>query len=44
VAVSESYYPTMGHGHVVMALSLPLRKMAPVLAEATTVLKAWLGR
>ncbi|MET3899923.1 acetyl esterase/lipase [Devosia sp. UYZn731] len=44
VGVSESYYPSMGHGHVVMALSRPLRKMAPVLAEATAFLRARLGR
>jgi acetyl esterase/lipase len=44
VAVSESYYPTMGHGHVVMALSRPLRGMAPVLAEATAFLKARFSR
>jgi acetyl esterase/lipase len=44
VAVSERYYPTMGHGHLVMALSRPLRRMAPVLAEATAFLAARLGR
>jgi len=43
VAVSERYYPKLGHAHLVMALALPLRGIAPVLAEATAFLRARLG-
>jgi acetyl esterase/lipase len=42
-SVSERYYPSMGHGHLVMALARPLRGMAPVLAEVTAFLGVWLG-
>jgi acetyl esterase/lipase len=44
VEASETYYPTMGHAHLVMALARPLRGMAPVLAEVTAFLAGKLQR
>ena len=44
VEASETYYPTMGHAHLVMALARPLRGMAPVLAEVTAFLASKLQR
>ena len=44
VEVSETYYPALGHAHLVMALARPLRRMAPVLAEAATFLRRHLHK
>lgn len=42
IVATETYYPTMGHAHLVMALARPLRGMAPVLAQATAFLASML--
>ncbi|WP_375452589.1 alpha/beta hydrolase [uncultured Devosia sp.] len=44
VEVGETYYPKIGHAHLVMALARPLRAMAPVLAQSTAFLAARLGQ